>query len=141
MNDCEKISTDYRLLSTDYKGFSTMRHRVANRKLGLPSDHRMAMLKNLVRSLLTEEEITTTVTRAKEAAPLAEKMITLTKEDSLHTRRQARKFLNDETLVNHLFTEIGPRYRDRPGGYTRIIRVGVRRGDAAPIAKLMLIEA
>jgi large subunit ribosomal protein L17 len=118
-----------------------MRHRVAHRKLGLPSDHRMQMLKNLVRDLLTEEEITTTVTRAKEAAPLAEKMITLTKEDSLHSRRMARKFLNDETLVNHLFTQIGPRYRDRPGGYTRIIRIGVRRGDAAPIAKLMLIEA
>lgn len=117
-----------------------MRHRIANRKLGRPSDHRMQMLKNLVRDLLTEEEIVTTVTRAKETAPLAEKMITLTKEDSLHTRRMARKFLNDETLVNHLFNEIGPRYRDRPGGYTRIIRIGVRRGDAAPIAKLSLVE-
>ncbi|MBW3623847.1 MAG: 50S ribosomal protein L17 [Armatimonadetes bacterium] len=113
---------------------------MANRKLGRPSDHRMQMLKNLVRDLLTEEEIVTTVTRAKETAPLAEKMITLTKEDSLHTRRMARKFLNDETLVNHLFNEIGPRYRDRPGGYTRIIRIGVRRGDAAPIAKLSLVE-
>lgn len=100
----------------------------------------MQMLKNLVRDLLTEEEITTTVTRAKETAPLAEKMITLTKEDNLHTRRMARKFLNDETLVNHLFTQIGPRYRERPGGYTRIIRVGFRRGDAAPIAKLQLVE-
>jgi large subunit ribosomal protein L17 len=117
-----------------------MRHRIAHRKLGRPSDHRMQMLRNMVRDLLTEEAITTTVTRAKEAAPLAEKMITLTKEDTLHTRRMARKFLNDETLVNHLFNEIGPRYRARPGGYTRIIRVGVRRGDAAPIAKLMLVE-
>ena len=117
-----------------------MRHRVGHRKLGLPTDHRMLMLKNLVKSLLTEEEIVTTVTRAKEAAPMAEKLITLTKNDSLHTRRQARKVLNDETLVNHLFTQIGPRYRDRPGGYTRIVRIGVRRGDAAPIAKLSLVE-
>jgi large subunit ribosomal protein L17 len=100
----------------------------------------MAMLKNQVRSLLTSEEIVTTDTRAKETAPLAEKLITLTKDDTLHHRRLARKFLNDETLVNRLFLEIGPRYRDRPGGYTRITRIGVRRGDAAPIVKLQLIE-
>ena len=117
-----------------------MRHRVNHRKLGVPSDHRMAMLKNLVRSLLQEEAIVTTDTRAKETAPLAEKLITLTKEDTLHHRRLARKFLNDETLVNHLFKEIGPRYRDRPGGYTRAVRIGYRRGDAAPIVKLMLVE-
>ena len=118
-----------------------MRHRVAHRKLGLPTDQRMALLKNQVRSLLQEESIITTVTRAKETAPLAEKLITMTKEDTLHSRRRARMFLNDETLVNYLFNTIGPRYRDRPGGYTRMIRVGVRRGDAAPIAKLMLVEA
>jgi len=82
----------------------------------------------------------TTVTRAKETAPLAEKLITLTKNDTLHTRRQARRFLNDETLVNHLFTEIGPRYRDKPGGYTRIVRIGIRRGDSAPVCKLSLVE-
>jgi len=139
MNWPKNDSTDYRLPTTK-KGL-LMRHRVAHRKLGLPSDHRMAMLKNLVGDLLSEEEITTTVTRAKEVAPLAEKMITLTKTDTIHSRRMARKFLNDETLVNHLFTEIGPRYRDRPGGFTRIIRIGVRRGDAAPIAKIMLVEA
>ena len=117
-----------------------MRHRMAHRKLGLPSDHRMAMLKNQVRSLLANEEIITTLTRAKETAPLTEKLITMTKDDNLHSRRQARRFLNDEALVNYLFTEIGPRYRDRPGGYTRIIRIGQRRGDAAPICKLMLVE-
>jgi len=117
-----------------------MRHKVNHRKLGLPSDHRMAMLKNLVRSLLNEEEIVTTDTRAKETAPLAEHLITLTKDDTIHHRRLARKFLNDEGLVNHLFTKIGPRYRDRPGGYTRIVRIGFRRGDAAPVVKLSLVE-
>ncbi len=117
-----------------------MRHRIAHRKLGRPSDHRIQMLRNQVRDLLANEAIITTVTRAKETAPMAEKLITLTKVDSLHSRRMARRLLNDESLVTYLFTKIGPRFRDRPGGYTRIIRVGVRRGDAAPICKLMLLE-
>jgi large subunit ribosomal protein L17 len=98
------------------------------------------MLRNLVRSLLIHERIVTTVPRAKEARRFAEKMITLAKQDSLHARRQARRFLNDESLVKHLFDNIGPRYRDRNGGYTRIVRVGFRRGDATETAVLELVE-
>ncbi|GBC93334.1 50S ribosomal protein L17 [bacterium HR15] len=117
-----------------------MNHGAGYRKLGRASDHRRAMLRNLVRSLLIHERIVTTVPRAKEARRLAEKMITLAKQDSLHARRQARRFLNDESLVKHLFDNLGPRYRDRNGGYTRIVRIGVRRGDSAETAVLELVE-
>jgi len=117
-----------------------MNHGAGYRKLGRASDHRRAMLRNLVRSLLIHERIVTTVPRAKEARRFAEKMITLAKQDSLHARRQARRFLNDEGLVKHLFDNIGPRYRDRNGGYTRIVRVGFRRGDATETAVLELVE-
>ncbi len=117
-----------------------MNHGAGYRKLGRASDHRRAMLRNLVRSLLINERIVTTVPRAKEARRLAERMITLAKQNSLHARRQARRFLNDESLVKHLFDNIGPRYRDRNGGYTRIVRIGVRRGDAAETAVLELVE-
>lgn len=117
-----------------------MRHRVAKRKLGRPSDQRQAMLKNLVRTLLIEEKLVTTVTRAKEARSLAEKMITIAKQNTLHARRQARRFLNDEDLVKQLFDQIGPRYQSRPGGYTRLTRLGVRSGDSAEIALLELVE-
>jgi large subunit ribosomal protein L17 len=117
-----------------------MRHRVAKRKLGLPSDQRRALLKGLVRSLVAEGAICTTVTRAKEARVLAEKLVTLAKANDLHSRRQARKLLNDETLVKRLFDEVGPKYANRNGGYTRIVRIGWRRGDAAPMAKLEFVE-
>jgi large subunit ribosomal protein L17 len=98
------------------------------------------MLRNQVRSLLIHERIETTVTRAKETRRLAEKMITLAKQDTLHARRQARAFLRDESLVKHLFDNIAPRYKDRNGGYTRIVRVGTRRGDAVETALLELVE-
>lgn len=117
-----------------------MNHGSGYRKLGRPSDHRRAMLRNLVRSLLMHEQIETTVTRAKETRRLAEKLITLAKQDTLHARRQARAFLNDESLVKHLFDDIAPRYRNKNGGYTRIVRVGVRRGDAVETAVLELVE-
>jgi large subunit ribosomal protein L17 len=117
-----------------------MNHRVANRKLGRPSDHRRALLRNQVRSLLIHDRIVTTVTRAKETRRIAEKLITTAKEDSMHARRQARRMLNDEDLVKFLFDKIAPRYHDRQGGYTRLVRVGVRRGDASEIAMLELVD-
>jgi large subunit ribosomal protein L17 len=98
------------------------------------------MLRNLVRSLFVHERIETTVTRAKEARRLAEQMITLAKQNTLHARRQARAFLNDESLVKHLFDNIAPRYRERQGGYTRIVRVSRRRGDGVETAVLELVE-
>jgi len=95
-------------------------------------------LNGLVRALLIHEKIETTETRAKDARSIAEKVITMAKENTLHARRQARKVLNDEDLVKRLFDHIVPRFADRPGGYTRITRVGFRRGDAAPMVKLEL---
>lgn len=109
------------------------------RKLGRPTDHRKAMLRNLVTSLLKEGKIETTVTRAKETRKLAEKMITLGKKGDLHARRQALAFIYDETVVKNLFDEIAPKYAERNGGYTRILKLGPRRGDGAEIAILELI--
>lgn len=116
-----------------------MRHRVKGRKLGLPSDQRMALLKGLVRAMIEYGEIKTTVTRAKETRPMVEKLITVAKADDLHARRQTRRLLNDEDLVKTLFDEIMPRFRTRPGGYTRMTRIGFRRGDAAPLVKLEFV--
>lgn len=109
------------------------------RKLGVTTPHRKAMLRNLVTSLLREEKIETTVTRAKEARRMAEKMITLGKRGDLHARRQALAYIYDEDVVTKLFEEIAPKYSERHGGYTRIIKVGPRRGDAAEIAILELV--
>jgi len=114
---------------------------VANyRTLGRPSAHRNAMLRNLVTSLLKHGRITTTETRAKETQKLAEKMITLAKRGDLHARRQALSFVTEETVVKNLFEEIAPKYDKRNGGYTRILKLGPRRGDAAPMVILELIE-
>ena len=115
-----------------------MRHRVAGRKFGLPSDQRMALLKNLVRELIRHEGITTTEPRAKEVRGMAEKVITTAKTDTVSARRQARRILNDEDLVKRLFDEVAPKFRERPGGYTRITKIGLRRGDAAQMVKLEL---
>jgi large subunit ribosomal protein L17 len=109
------------------------------RKLGRPADQRRAMLRSLVTSLFEHERITTTVTRAKEARVHADHLITLAKRGDLHARRQAAAFLLDETVLKKLFDTIGPRYADRPGGYTRIVRLGPRQGDAAPMAILELV--
>lgn len=109
------------------------------RKLGRNSAHRKAMLRNLVTDLLREERISTTDTRAKEARRIAEKMITLAKRGDLHARRQALAFIYDESVVTKLFEEIGPRYADRNGGYTRILKLGPRKGDCAEMVFLELV--
>ena len=110
-----------------------------NRKLGRTSDQRKAMLRAMVTYLLENGQIKTTVTRAKEVAPVAEKMITLAKDNSLASYRQALAFITKEDVANKLFKEIGPKYADRNGGYTRIVRIGPRRGDAAEMALIQLV--
>jgi large subunit ribosomal protein L17 len=110
-----------------------------NRKLGRTSDQRKAMLRAMVTYLLENGQIKTTVTRAKEVAPVAEKMITLAKTNNLTSYRQALSYITKEDVANKLFKEIGPKYADRNGGYTRIIRIGARRGDAAEMAVLELV--
>lgn len=116
-----------------------MNHRIGGRKFGLPSDQRRALLKGLVRSLLIYQTIQTTETRAKDIRSIAEKLITNAREDTLHARRQARRYLTDETLVHHLFTEIAPEFKNTPGGFTRAVKIGQRRGDAATIVQLSLV--
>lgn len=117
-----------------------MRHRLARKQMGRPTDQRIALLRSLVSGLLWHGKVDTTEPRAKRARAVAEKIITLAREDTVHRRRQARKFLNDRDLIAHLFTDIGPKYRERDGGYSRIIRTGVRRGDAAVMARLELVD-
>jgi large subunit ribosomal protein L17 len=117
-----------------------MRHACAGRQFGRDSSHRKALLRMLVTALLKNEKIETTVAKAKEIRPLAEKMITLGKRGDLHARRQALSFINDETVVSGLFTNIAPRFASRNGGYTRIILTRNRAGDAAPMAVIELIE-
>jgi large subunit ribosomal protein L17 len=111
----------------------------SNRRLGRPTDQRMLMLRNLVTSLLDKGKIVTTITRAKETRSLAEQMITLAKKGDLHSRRMALSFVTDETVVKNLFDNIGPKYADREGGYTRIVKIGPRRGDAAEMVILELV--
>ncbi len=110
------------------------------RKLNLPTDQRKAMLRNLVTSFLEKGRIETTLTRAKETQSMAEKMITLGKANTLHTRRQALEFITKEDVVTKLFSEIAPKYAERNGGYTRIMQLGPRRGDSAPMAILELVD-
>ena len=116
-----------------------MRHLVKGRKLRRTSSHRKALLRNLVTSFLEKERVKTTLAKAKEARPLAEKMITLAKKNTLHTKRQALRFLTKEKTVKTLFEEIGPRFSERPGGYTRIVKIGPRMGDGAQMAMFELI--
>ena len=108
------------------------------RKLGRTSDQRKAMLRAMVTYLLENGQIKTTLTRAKEVAPVAEKMITLAKTNNLATYRQALGYITKEDVANKLFKEIGPKYADRNGGYTRIVKIGPRRGDAAEMAIIQL---
>ncbi|MEW6572420.1 MAG: 50S ribosomal protein L17 [Bacillota bacterium] len=109
------------------------------RKLGLTTGHRKALLRNLVTSLFKEEKITTTEPRAKEVQSIAERMVTLAKKGDLAARRQALRYIYDEEVVQKLFANIGPRYTARSGGYTRILKVGQRRGDAAEMVILELV--
>ena len=110
------------------------------RKLGKPTDQRKAMLRAMVTYLLENGQIKTTVTRAREVAPMTEKMITLAKKNNLATYRQALAFITREDVANKLFKQIAPEYAERNGGYTRIIRTGVRRGDAAETAIIELVK-
>ncbi len=117
-----------------------MRHKVAGRKLGRPSDHRRAMYRNLVTDLLGYDKIITTEAKAKEVRSLAEKIITLGKKGGLHSRRQALSFILDEKVVDKIFTEVAPMYAERSGGYTRISKLGPRLGDGAPMVQLELVK-
>jgi large subunit ribosomal protein L17 len=110
-----------------------------HRKLGRATDHRKLMIRNLVTSLLKNGKIETTETRAKETRNAAEKMITLAKRGDLHARRQVLAYVTEESVVTNLFEEIGPKYVDRNGGYTRIYKLGPRQGDAAPMALIELL--
>ena len=110
-----------------------------NRKLGRTTDQRMAMMRAMVTYLLENGQIKTTVSRAKEVAPLAEKMISLAKTNNLASYRQALAFITKEDVAKKLFDEIGPKYEARSGGYTRIVRIGPRRGDAAEMAIIQLV--
>jgi large subunit ribosomal protein L17 len=110
-----------------------------HRKLGLPTDQRRAMLRNLVTSLLKHGKIETTDTRAKETRSIAEKMITLGKRGDLHARRQVLSYVREELVVKNLFDNVAPKYAERNGGYTRIIKKGPRRGDGAEIVILELV--
>ena len=116
-----------------------MRHLAQGRKLGRTTAHRRALLRNLVTSFLEKERVVTTVAKAKEARPLAEKMITLAKRNTLHARRQALAFVTKESVVRKLFDKLGPRFSERPGGYTRIVKTGPRAGDGADMAVLEMI--
>jgi len=117
-----------------------MRHRVCKKKLNRPRSHRMAMIKNLMRSLFIHGSIMTTTAKAKAVRPYVEKLITKAKAGNLHARRMVNRWLNDRRLTNKVVDEIAKRYIDRPGGYTRIIKVGNRKGDGAEMAILQLVE-
>ena len=118
-----------------------MRHRVHGRKLGRTSAHRKALFRNQVTALMEKERITTTLMKAKEVRPIAERMITLAKRESLHARRQVLKTIQDKKVVSKLFDSISARYANRPGGYTRIYKLGPRKGDGAEMAILELVDA
>ena len=117
-----------------------MRHLKSGRKLGRTSSHRRAMFRNLSVSLLRQEAIRTTVPKAKELRRVVEPLITLAKHDSVANRRLAFAKLRDRQIVGKLFDEIGPRYRTRPGGYTRVLKCGYRGGDSAPMAFMELVD-
>jgi large subunit ribosomal protein L17 len=116
-----------------------MRHGMANRKLGRTSAHRAALFRNQLASLIEKERIITTLPKAKELRPQIERLVTLGKSDSIHHRRQAERVVSDDGLISKLFGTLGPRFAERPGGYTRIIKLGPRRGDAAEMAILEFV--
>lgn len=116
-----------------------MRHGMVNRKLGRTTSHRLAMFRNQLASLIDKERIITTLPKAKELKPQIERLITLGRTDSVHNRRNAARQINDDALVAKLFDTLGPRFSDRPGGYTRIVKLGTRRGDAAEMAILEFV--
>jgi len=117
-----------------------MRHRKSGRALGRTSSHRVALMRNMSKSLIEHEQIRTTVPKAKELRRVVEPLITLAGKDSVANRRLAFSRLRDEAMVAKLFTDLGPRYRERPGGYLRILKAGFRPGDNAPVAIVQLVE-
>lgn len=117
-----------------------MRHNKSGRRLGRTTSHRVAMFRNMVTSFLNHERITTTDAKAKELRSIADKMITLGKRGDLHAMRQAAAYIREKSVVTKLFTTIAPRYADRPGGYTRIVKLGLRPGDNASLAMIELVE-
>ena len=116
-----------------------MAHRIDGRKLGRPTDHRLALFRNLVTDLLRHEKIITTEAKAKEVRGLAERIITMGKRGDLNSRRRALGFVYDKKVVEKVFDELGPRYAGRPGGYSRLVKIGPRLGDGARMAQLELI--
>jgi len=117
-----------------------MRHRSGLRKLNRTVSHRKAMFANMVVSVLTHEQIKTTLPKAKEVRRVTDKMISLAKRGDMHARRQAASFLRDDAVVSKLFSTLAERYKERPGGYTRVLKAGFRYGDAAPMAFLELVD-
>jgi len=117
-----------------------MRHGLAGRKLGVTTSHRHAMFRNMAHALLKHEQITTTLPKAKELRPVAEKLISLAKRGDLHARRQAYSQLRDDVIVAKLFTTLAERYKARTGGYCRVMKAGMRYGDAASMAVIELVD-
>ncbi len=117
-----------------------LRHKVTGRQFGRPSGQRKALFRNLVTDFLRNGHIKTTIHKAKEIRPIAEKMVTYGKKGTLNDRRLAASFITDPKVVKKIFDEIGPKYKDRPGGYTRISRIGTRAGDAAEMAIIELVS-
>lgn len=117
-----------------------MRHRAKHRQLSRTSAHRRALLSNMATSLFRHEQVVTTVAKAKELRPVAEKLITLARRGDLHARRLVERRIRDKDVSSRLFKEIGPRFQARPGGYTRIIRLGHRAGDGAETARIELLK-
>jgi len=117
-----------------------MYHRNAKRRFGRTHEHRKAMFANLSQALIKHEQIVTTLYKAKDLRPIVEKLVTLGKRGDLHARRQAIAQMRDPLLVKKLFDVLGPRYKDRPGGYTRVLKAGFRYGDNAPLAVIEFVE-
>jgi large subunit ribosomal protein L17 len=118
-----------------------MKHRVAGRKLGRTSEHRLAVLRNLSTALFDKERIRTTLAKAKELRPFAEKLLTISKRETLHARRRVLRHIHDPRVVAKMFDTLSARYAQRPGGYTRVLKLGPRRGDAAEMAIIELVGA
>ncbi|MEQ8329612.1 MAG: 50S ribosomal protein L17 [Longimicrobiales bacterium] len=117
-----------------------MRHRIKGRKLNRTASHRRAMLRNMATSLFRHGRIETTTAKAKELRPYAERLITLAKRGDLHARRQVARKIADRQVLGALFEDIGPRFSERPGGYTRILKLGARKGDAAEMSLIELVD-
>ncbi|MBI3982679.1 MAG: 50S ribosomal protein L17 [Gemmatimonadetes bacterium] len=118
-----------------------MRHRARGRQLGRTSSHKRAMLANMATSLLTHDRVTTTQAKAKELRPYVERLITLARRGDLHARRLVERRIRDRAVTRKLFRELGPRFAARPGGYTRIVKLGHRPGDGAELARIELLSA